>query len=153
MMAAAQKRLRHNGGEAAGTDIYPPWKRREIMSRVRSRDTQPEVRVRSLLHQAGYRFRLHRRDLPGCPDIVLPKHKVAVFVHGCFWHQHPGCKKASLPTTNKDFWAAKLAANVQRDLRVQCQLTEIGWRVVTVWECESRSGIDLLLNELEKATR
>jgi len=105
------------------------------MSRVRGTDTTPEVRVRSFLHRLGYRFRLHRRGLPGRPDIVMPSHRAAVFVHGCFWHQHLGCAKATLPATNREKWAAKLARNVERDGENLRALQEAGWRVATVWEC------------------
>ena len=106
------------------------------MSRVRGADTKPEVQVRSFLHRLGYRFRLHRRDLPGRPDIVLPGSQAAIFVHGCFWHQHPGCSKANLPEANREKWAAKLARNVERDRENREALREAGWRVATIWECE-----------------
>lgn len=108
------------------------------MARVRSSDTRPERRVRSLLHRLGYRFRLHRRDLPGTPDIVLPKHETVVFVHGCFWHRHPGCKRATTPKKNREAWERKFARNVKRDRRAHDKLTALGWKVVTVWECELR---------------
>ena len=109
------------------------------MSRVRGRNTKPEIRVRSLLHRNGYRFRLHRRDLPGCPDIFLPKHRLAVFIHGCFWHGHEDCKRSKLPETRHEFWAAKIAANRKRDaaaigrLEAQCITT------VTLWECQLKN--------------
>lgn len=110
--------------------------RSEMMARVRSKDTKPEKLVRSLLHALGYRFRLHRRDLPGCPDIVLPGHEAAIFVHGCFWHGH-GCKRAGrLPKTNADFWVQKLGANLARDARNRKALENLGWKVLVVWECE-----------------
>lgn len=118
------------------------------MSKVRSKNTKPERLVRSLLHAAGYRFRLHRTDLPGKPDLVLPKHRVAVFVHGCFWHQHEGCKKATLPKQNADFWAAKLKSNQERDRSVQRRLQDIGWETVIVWECETKGGCENLINAL-----
>ncbi len=108
------------------------------MSRVRQRDTAAELAVRSALHRMGYRFRLQRRDLPGTPDVVLPRHRVAIFVHGCFWHRHAGCPRASTPKTNVDFWLAKFAANVERDARQQAEISALGWRVVVVWECEAR---------------
>jgi DNA mismatch endonuclease, patch repair protein len=120
------------------TDTVDPRKRSEIMAAVRQRDTTPELRVRSTLHRAGYRFRLHRRDLPGSPDVVLPKHRLVVFVHGCFWHRHPGCKKATTPKANAEFWAAKFRRNVERDAEAVAGLEVLGWRVLTIWECETR---------------
>lgn len=109
--------------------------RRRNMQAVRSRDTKPEIAVRKLLHRLGYRFRLRRSDLPGKPDIVLPRHRLAVFVHGCFWHRHD-CKRAALPKTRAEFWEAKLSANAARDERVIGALHEIGWRTVVIWGCE-----------------
>ncbi len=106
------------------------------MRRVKSKNTKPEVRVRSALHRMGYRFRLHRKDLPGNPDLVLPKHRTAVFVHGCFWHQHPGCRKATIPQNNREYWERKLGRNVERDRRSERELDALGWRVVKLWECE-----------------
>lgn len=118
------------------TDPLTPGQRSETMSRVKSANTKPELRVRSALHAMGYRFRLHRKDLPGKPDIVLPKHRTAVFVHGCFWHQHSGCRKATIPQNNRDYWERKLRRNVDRDRNVREELAERGWRVLTLWECE-----------------
>ncbi len=106
------------------------------MARIRSADTKPERIVRSWLHGAGLRFRLHAGDLPGRPDIVLPRFLTAVFVHGCFWHQHRGCRHASLPKTRRAYWQAKFEANRARDRRAVRALRRLGWRVVTVWECE-----------------
>jgi DNA mismatch endonuclease, patch repair protein len=109
------------------------------MARVRQKHTSAELRVRKVLHRLGHRFRLHRRDLPGRPDIVLPKARLAIFVHGCFWHRHPGCSRTSTPKTRHEFWKAKFAANVERDRRNEQALREAGWRVLTVWECETTS--------------
>lgn len=108
------------------------------MAAIRGRDTKPERRVRSLLHQLGYRFRLHRRDLPGSPDIVLPRHHTVVFVHGCFWHRHVGCRYTTTPRTRSDFWEEKFRQNMERDARQQASLRDAGWSVVVVWECELR---------------
>lgn len=105
------------------------------MSQVRGANTKPEMAVRSLLHGMGYRFRLHRKGLPGTPDIVLPGRSVAVFVHGCFWHGH-ACKAAKMPKSREDYWREKIAGNRQRDRRKRRQLRALGWRVIVVWECE-----------------
>lgn len=122
---------------AARPDVDP--KRSALMSRIRSVDTKPELAVRRLLHARGLRFRLHRHDLPGRPDIVLPRHRLAIFVHGCFWHQHQGCRLASKPKTRGDYWGPKLAANVARDIRSAAALWALGWNVVTLWECDVRN--------------
>lgn len=105
------------------------------MARVRGKDTAPEMRVRRIAHGMGLRFRLHRKDLPGTPDLVFPKHRLAVFVHGCFWHRHPGCRRASTPATRVNFWQAKFDANTERDGRQQAMLVERGWKVLVLWEC------------------
>lgn len=110
--------------------------RSKIMSRVRHRDTPQERAVRGLLHRLGYRFRLNYRKLPGTPDIVLPKHRAAIFVHGCFWHQHPGCRLATRPSTNLEYWEKKLDDNVRRDKNAEKRLTALGWRTLVVWQCE-----------------
>lgn len=115
--------------------IVSPERRRNMQA-VRSGDTKPEIAVRKLLHRLGYRFRLRRSDLPGKPDIVLPRHRLAVFVHGCFWHRHD-CKRATMPKTRTEFWEAKLSANAARDARVMKALHELGWRTVVIWECET----------------
>ena len=109
------------------------------MSAIKSKNTKPEITVRKLLHSMGYRFRLHRKDLPGSPDIVLPKYKTAIFVHGCFWHRHENCKYASTPKTRKEFWENKFKANVKRDLEIQEKIKNIGWQSVVIWECELKS--------------
>lgn len=106
------------------------------MGRIRSRDTKPELLVRSLLHRCGFRFSLRNRKLPGTPDVVLTRHRIVVFVHGCFWHQHPGCSQARCPRSRKGYWQAKLARNVGRDRVNAALLGELGWRVVVLWECE-----------------
>jgi DNA mismatch endonuclease, patch repair protein len=121
---------------ASQVDVDP--KRSALMARIRSSDTQPELAVRRSLHAMGFRFRLHRRDLPGRPDLVLPRHKLVIFVHGCFWHQHPGCRLASSPKSRQSYWAPKLAGNVERDRRNAVILRASGWRVETVWECDAR---------------
>lgn len=110
------------------------------MSRIRSKGTKPEMTVRRLLHSMGYRYRLHRRDLPGSPDLVFPKWRKAIFVHGCFWHQHPGCRISRQPKSNRDYWVPKLERNTARDAEHQAQLREMGWEVLVIWECEVRSG-------------
>lgn len=106
------------------------------MSRIRGKDTTPELVVRSALHRMGFRFRLHKKDLPGRPDIVLSRYRTAVFVHGCFWHRHPGCTKAYTPKSRVRFWQSKFDQNVKRDAAVRNQLERLGWNVVVVWECE-----------------
>lgn len=107
------------------------------MSRIKGRDTEPEMIVRSLLHRLGLRFRLHKRDLPGRPDITLKKYQTVVFVHGCFWHRHPKCFMAYTPKSNKKFWSDKFRTNVDRDRRVVSTLRRMGWRVIVVWECQT----------------
>ena len=110
------------------------------MSRIRSKNTTPEKIVRTALHRMGYRFRLHGKKLPGRPDIVLTKYKTVIFVHGCFWHRHHGCKNCTTPTTRKEWWVAKLEANVLRDLRHQQSLQQLGWKAIVVWECETKTS-------------
>jgi len=119
------------------------------MSRVRARDTEPELVVRRALHAAGFRFRLHRSDLRGRPDVVLPRFYTAVFVHGCFWHGH-SCKRGKLPQTNEAFWASKIARNRQRDSEATTALVADGWRVVTIWQCDLNAGISELLTDLDR---
>ena len=122
------------------TDVVDRATRSRMMAGIRSRDTKPEIVIRKYLHAAGFRFRLSPSHLPGKPDIVLPKYRTAVFVHGCFWHQHAGCKFLARPASNRQFWADKLGANVARDKRVRRQLRKLGWNVIVVWECQTRSG-------------
>ena len=108
----------------------------EVGSRIRGKDTKPEMVLRSLLHRAGYRYRLHDKRLPGKPDLVLPRYKTAIFVNGCYWHRHKGCSKATMPKTNTAFWQKKFEDTVVRDARKSSELMELGWCVVTIWECE-----------------
>ena len=130
------------------TDRISPAHRSWNMSRIRGKDTGPEMRLRKLLHRAGYRFRLHARNLPGKPDIVLPKYRSAIFVHGCFWHRHEGCALATVPKTRADFWAAKFEATIERDRRKTQQLKALGWRVITVWQCELESDAGQVLTRV-----
>lgn len=123
------------------TERLTPEQRSWNMSRVRSSDTKPEKTVRSWLHMNGWRFRLHRKELPGSPDIVMKKHRTVIFVHGCFWHSHQGCSRASMPKTNREFWSKKLARNADRDKKAREQLSQLGWKVIVIWECEVRNGI------------
>lgn len=118
-------------------DTFPPEKRSDIMRRVHSTDTTPERKVRSLLHRLGYRFRIQRSDLPGKPDIVLPKRRTVVFVHGCFWHRHQDCPRATTPASRQEYWLPKFKRTVDRDLGNQETLRNSGWNVVVVWECET----------------
>src|SRR6202521_2601072 len=120
------------------SDVFSPEKRSWIMSRVRGSDTNPELMIRSMLHRLGYRFRLHRKDLPGTPDVVLSGRRSVVFVHGCFWHGHT-CSRGNLPTSNADFWQRKIAKNRERDGRVQKELKKEGWKVLTIWQCETKN--------------
>lgn len=118
------------------TDHVSPEQRSLIMAAVRSRDTQPEMAVRKIVHRLGYRYRLHDSTLPGSPDLVFPSRSKVVFVHGCFWHRHPKCKYATCPKTQVHFWQAKFCANVSRDRRIRRELKKLGWTVLTVWQCE-----------------
>lgn len=119
-------------------DKISPEHRSWNMSRVRSKDTKPEIKVRSLLHRMGYRFRKNVRTLPGNPDIVLPKYKSIIFVHGCFWHQHPGCPKSHIPKSNTEFWKDKLQKNTVRDQKHILELEKLGWNVHIIWECMTK---------------
>ncbi|HHZ91751.1 TPA: DNA mismatch endonuclease Vsr [Candidatus Poribacteria bacterium] len=120
------------------TDIFSKQKRSQIMSRIRSKGSAPEMLVRRVIHRLGYRFRLHVKNLPGKPDLVLKRHKLIVLVNGCFWHRHQGCKRSTTPKSNQEYWIPKFEGNVTRDLKNQKALREMGWRVETIWECETK---------------
>ena len=124
------------------------------MAAIKSKNTKPEIAVRKLLFSMGYRYRLHRKDLPGSPDIVLPKYKTVIFVHGCFWHRHENCKYASTPKTRKEFWNKKFTTNIDRDLVIQNKIKNLNWRSIVIWECETKNMenlrykiIDVLVNK------
>lgn len=117
-------------------DIVDAETRSRMMRNIRGKDTKPELLLRRALHALGFRYRLHQKGLPGRPDLVFPKYRAAVFVHGCFWHRHQGCPKATTPATREDFWKSKFAENTARDRRNIDQLQSAGWRVLVVWECE-----------------
>ena len=133
-------------------DHLSPERRSELMARVKGKDTIPEKKVRSWLHRNGYRFRLYRKDLPGSPDIVMSKYRMVIFVHGCFWHRHQGCRKTTTPKTRVDFWETKFTQNIERDARVQEKLKSLGWRVVVVWQCETEKP-DVLDETMRKRLR
>lgn len=117
--------------------------RSRIMRAVKSHNTTPELKVRSLVHKLGYRFRLHRKDLPGSPDLAFPGKKKAIFVHGCFWHGHRCARGARVPKSNTEYWRAKIARNVQRDKRTQKEMAKLGWQMLAIWECQLKNSDDL----------
>jgi DNA mismatch endonuclease (patch repair protein) len=131
------------------TDVHTPATRSYNMSQIKGKNTKPEMLVRQYLHAQGLRYRLHTKDLPGKPDLVLPKYKTVVFVHGCFWHKHDGCRYFVIPKTRTEFWMNKIGRNVANDIRQQQELAAAGWRVLTVWECELKPAVrDHNLSEL-----
>ena len=134
-------------------DVVTPAVRSRMMSGIKAKNTHPELIVRKFLHAKGLRFRLHVKNLPGKPDIVLPKYKTVVFVHGCFWHHHAGCKYAAKPNTRSDFWEKKLSDNVARDQYQMAALQGLGWRVIVVWECELLHKANSLINLYLEITR
>jgi DNA mismatch endonuclease (patch repair protein) len=125
------------------TDIVDRERRSRMMARIGPRHTKPELAVRRLLHRLGFRFRLHRRDLPGRPDLVLARHRLVIFVHGCFWHRHASCSNCTMPKTRPEFWSTKFDQNVARDARNVAALRRSGWRVITIWECETERPHEL----------
>lgn len=131
-------------------DIVDAATRSRMMSGIRSRNTKPEMRVRQFLHRQGFRFRLHVRDLPGKPDIVLPRYRAVIFVHGCFWHRHDDCRHATIPASNTEFWLEKFAANIRRDTEAKRQLENLGWKVIVVWSCRlDQKNLDALSCEIK----
>lgn len=131
-------------------DLLTAERRSWNMSRIRSRDTGPELILRSMLHRAGFRFRLHDRSLPGTPDIVMKKHRAAILVHGCYWHRHEGCRNATTPSSRTDFWKDKFAATVSRDERNIEALKELGWKPVVVWECDLKKRPEQVMVEIRR---
>ncbi len=129
-------------------DILTKGKRSWNMSQIKAKDTRPEILLRSIIHRSGLRFRLHEKKLPGKPDIVLPRYKAAIFVNGCFWHRHEGCKCAYMPKSRIEFWESKFSRTVQRDADKSRELIELGWHVFTAWECEIKNDPDELLERL-----
>jgi DNA mismatch endonuclease (patch repair protein) len=125
-------------------DVFSTARRSAIMSHIKGKDTAPEKYVRKLLHALGMRFRLHRKDLPGKPDIVLPRRRKIIFVHGCFWHGHDGCRRAALPNSNADFWAAKVRRNKVRDQETQLALRRLRWKCLVIWQCEMKDEARLI---------
>lgn len=122
------------------TDIFSKEKRSEIMSKIGPKDSKPEIIVRKIVHSLSYRFRLHRKDLPGNPDLVFPKYKKAIFVHGCFWHGHKRCQRGKLPATNTTFWEEKISGNVKRDKSNFNKLRRLGWKYLVIWQCDLKES-------------
>ncbi|MFD2601769.1 very short patch repair endonuclease [Flavobacterium suzhouense] len=129
-------------------DKWSKEKRSEVMSKIRSKDTKPEKKLRSLLFSRGLRFRIHSKKLPGTPDIVLAKYKTVIFVHGCFWHYHKECRDGRIPDTNSLFWETKLSRNISRDNKNQREIVELGWKVIVVWECKIKKATDDFVDDL-----
>jgi DNA mismatch endonuclease (patch repair protein) len=152
LVRGARRPLPNRGVVTAMLETSPPCptsaERSAMMARIRARDTRPELVVRRWLHRRGFRYRLHSRTLPGTPDIVLRRHGTIVLVHGCFWHRHVGCRRATTPNTHRDYWEAKFARNIQRDLTIQAALRDQGWQVLIIWECETRTQ-ELLAKRLQ----
>lgn len=133
-------------------DTVTPEQRSDNMSRIRSKDTKPEIVVRHHLHALGFRYSLHSPKLPGHPDIVLPRWHTVIFIHGCFWHRHEGCRKASTPKSNVEFWTAKFERNVARDKKEHAALEAAGWHVIVLWECEIKSKLSVLADEIRNTS-
>ncbi|MBX2905163.1 MAG: DNA mismatch endonuclease Vsr [Taibaiella sp.] len=135
-------------------DVHNKETRSYNMSRIKGKDTKPEMLVRRYLHAHGFRYRLHVKDLPGKPDIVLPKYKTVIFIHGCFWHGHEGCKYFVVPKTRTDWWLAKINTNIANDEKAVTALTEAGWKIITLWECDLKpANIEMTLSSLVEKLR
>jgi DNA mismatch endonuclease (patch repair protein) len=134
-------------------DIWSKEKRSEVMSKIRGKNTKPELLLRSQLFKQGFRFRIHRKNLPGKPDVVLPKYKTVIFVHGCFWHYHKDCKEGRIPSTNSTFWKNKLQGNVAKDKANVKELEKMGWQVITIWECEIERNLMNVVKRLNLKKR
>ncbi|MGJ8517836.1 very short patch repair endonuclease [Carnimonas bestiolae] len=131
-------------------DVVDEKTRSQMMAGIQGKNTLPEIKIRKVIHALGYRFRLHRKDLPGTPDLVLPKYNLIIFMHGCFWHRHERCFYASSPATRREFWRIKLDGNYERDLRQQKELQQLGWRVAIIWECGLRHDLEAFPEAIEK---
>ncbi len=129
-------------------DIWSKEKRSEVMSKIRGKNTKPEKLLRTSLHQRGFRFRIHRKDLPGKPDIIFPKQRIAIFVHGCFWHFHQECNEGRIPSSNSEFWKEKLLKNVSKDAQHIKALESLGWTVLVIWECDIEKQLEKTLSKV-----
>lgn len=129
-------------------DIWSKKKRSEVMSKIRGKDTKPEIMLRSALFKSGLRFRIHKKDLPGKPDITLTKYKTVIFVHGCFWHYHKNCREGRIPSTNTSFWENKLRYNIAKDKKNYRKLKKLEWNVIVVWECEIEKNLNNVLAKI-----
>lgn len=129
-------------------DIWTKDKRSSVMSKIRSKNTKPEIILRKALFSKGFRYKIHDKKLPGKPDIVLPKYRTVIFVHGCFWHYHSDCKEGKVPKTNTKFWSEKLSKNIERDVKHNLALNALGWKILTVWECEIEKRLNVVLDKL-----
>ena len=142
-MTTLHRHRKTGGGLTGTTDVFTPEKRSEVMSRIRGRDTKPELALRSMLHRLGYRFTVNgplNRSLPGKPDLVLPKYRTVIFVHGCFWHGHEHCPAFRIPRSRTEWWTAKISGNLARDARNEKALLHMGWHVLTIWECALKTA-------------
>jgi DNA mismatch endonuclease, patch repair protein len=132
-------------------DIWTKEKRSIVMSKIRSKNTKPEIILRSALHKQGFRFRIHIKDLPGKPDIVLPKYKTLIFVHGCFWHFHKDCPEGRFPNTNTEYWSEKITRTIERDEQHHKLCKELGWNVLIIWECQIEKKLDEVLRIINES--